>query len=221
MAIKDRTKDRTSLIRDLLDPDLDTAEIARRHAVDPAELRAVVRSPAFRTAAAAIHEVDQTRTAALLPAHKARAVRRLATIAAQPAETTAQAESARRAATALIRCKADPLPDHEPTDHPTPGRSAHPTDSPDTPSPTTPPSIPGRRKDHATGCRADGAAFCTSSSPSLQSTKHTPNPAPRTAPPTAQPTHPTSAAAQLRARAGSPNNINARPNPPPQRGGGE
>lgn len=101
MAIKDQT----SLVRDLLDPDLDTAEIQRRHGVGPDDLRAIVRSPAFRAAAAAIHEVDEARTAALLPAHKARAVRRLAAIANQPAETTAQAESARRAATALIRCK--------------------------------------------------------------------------------------------------------------------
>lgn len=203
MAIKDQTLSQADLIRDLLDPDLDTAEIARRHAVDPADLRAVVRSPAFRAAAAAIHEVDQTRTAALLPAHKARAVRRLATIADQPAETTAQHESARRAATALIRCKADPLPNPDPTgasESAAPGRSALRADAP---NPSAHPANHETRNP-APGCRADGAAFCTSSPPPLQSTKHTTNPAPRTAPPTTQPTHPPSAAAQLRARAGSP-----------------
>jgi hypothetical protein len=195
MAIKDQTLSRADLIRDLLDPDLDTTEIARRHAVDPADLRAVVRSPAFRAAAAAIHEVDQTRTAALLPAHKARAVRRLATIAAQPAETTAQHESARRAATALIRCKADPLPDPDPAGDP---ESAAPDSEDlvwsalraDAPNPSAHPAN-NETGNPAPGCRADGAAFCTSSPPS-------PHPTTRTV------TRTQSAAAQLRARAGSP-----------------
>lgn len=123
------TKDQTSLIRDLLDPDLDTAEVARRHHAGPEDLRAAVRSPAFRAAAAAMREVDEARTAALLPAQQARAVQRLARIAAQPAETTAQAESARRAATALIRCKAPTNPEQDasslPThSHPSPERDA-------------------------------------------------------------------------------------------------
>lgn len=127
-------KDQTRLIRDLLDPDLDTPEIARRHKAEPADLRAAVRSPAFQTAAAAMREVDEARTAALLPVHRSRALQRLARIVAQPAETTAQTESARRAATALIRA----------------GRSALRADSADW-------SESGANS----GCRTDGAASCT------------------------------------------------------------
>lgn len=165
MAIKDQT----SLIRDLLDPDLDTPEIARRHHAEPEDLRAAVRSPAFQTAAAAIREVDEARTAALLPVQQARAMHRLARIAAQPAETTAQSESARRAATALIRA----------------GRSALRADSSDSSASgadaarprkddadfSTPPAVAGRRASDASA-RPSSADVARPNAPSPPSSRH-------------------------------------------------
>lgn len=190
MTTKGQTNNAEHIIHDLLDPNLDTAEIARRHAVDPHQLRAIVRSPAFRTAAAAIHEIDETRTAALLPAHKARAVRRLAIIAAQPAETTAQAESARRAATALIRCKADPIPDIEQLPQPQSSGSNTPN--------------PGSSTNNS-GCHADGEAVRMPPPTPTQPNTTTPNPPkPAHQYPKARPPGRPSTTAQLLARAGAP-----------------
>lgn len=203
------TKDQTSLVRDLLDPDLDTAEIQRRHGVGPDDLRAIVRSAAFRTAAAAIHEVDEARTAALLPAHKARAVRRLATIAAQPAETTAQAESARRAATALIRCKPEAPARRTPSEahDSTPPERGHASDRP----PPTPPRNPAGP---TVGDLLDALAGLNSlPSPKSEfsgTVSSTPD----------NPHSPASPAARLLARAGATRPAEVHPHPPPRRGAG-
>ena len=127
------------ILRDLLDHDLDTLEVARRHDLDPDAVRAAVRSNAFRRAADAMREADQARTAAVWPSIQARAIHRLARIANQPAETPTQTESARRALTALLKCKppggtgVPPVRDTEPASEP---------------------------RQHL-GCHADGAAFCT------------------------------------------------------------
>lgn len=110
MAIKTQTDAAAfplpaAVLRDLLDHDLDTLEVARRHDLDPAAVRAAVRSDAFRQAAESMREADQARTAAVWPSIQARAIHRLARIANQPTDTPTQTESARRALTALLKCK--------------------------------------------------------------------------------------------------------------------
>lgn len=136
MATKTQTNEPPpEVIRDLLDPDLDSAEVARRHNLDPFALQAAVRSDAFRHASDAMREVDRARTAAVLPAVQSRAIHRLARIANQPTETPAQTESARRALTALLKCK---LPD---------GTGVTPVAS--TPEPAPEPAPRGHRADGA------------------------------------------------------------------------
>ena len=91
------------LLRDLLDPALTSMEVMQRHHLDPHAYRAAVRSQAFHEAAEALQDADQERTARLTPLVHARALHTLSRIANQPTTSPSQTESARRAATALLK----------------------------------------------------------------------------------------------------------------------
>lgn len=106
MAIKTQTGQlppSPDLLRDLLDPALTSMEVMQRHHLDPHAYRAAVRSQAFHDAAEALQDADQERTARLTPLVHARALHTLSRIANQPTTTPSQTESARRAATALLK----------------------------------------------------------------------------------------------------------------------
>lgn len=92
-----------AVLRDLLDDELSTLEVANRHDLDLFAVRDAVQSEPFRRAAEAQREADLARADLMWHSMQARAVHRLARIAHQQLGTTAQTESARRACTALLK----------------------------------------------------------------------------------------------------------------------
>ena len=91
------------LIADLLDPALSMPEVAERHQIPLLDLPALVASDTFRAQAAALAEAESIRETALAPLRRSRALHTLTILTAQEPTSATQAESARRAATTLLK----------------------------------------------------------------------------------------------------------------------
>ena len=91
------------LLADPLDPGLTMTEVADRHQIPLLALPALVASDTFRTQAAALADAESIRETALAPLRRARAFQVLTTITAREPTSATQAESARRAATTLLK----------------------------------------------------------------------------------------------------------------------
>jgi hypothetical protein len=130
------------LLADLLDPGLSLSDIADRHQIPLLDLPAMVASETFRTHAAALAEAESIRETALAPLRRARALHVLTTLTSREPTSVTQAESARRAATTLVKetCPPSETPAMQSRD--SSPSSSRPPSTPSTPSPSTTPSQP-------------------------------------------------------------------------------
>jgi len=132
------------LLADLLDPGLTMTEVADRHQIPLLDLPAMVASETFRTHAAALAEAESIRETALAPLRRSRALHVLTALTAREPTSATQAESARRAATTLL--KETPPKAHAHDESPNrgvPGTSALRADHP-SPSPSATPAMQSR-----------------------------------------------------------------------------
>jgi hypothetical protein len=139
------------LLADLLDPGLTLSEVADRHQIPLLDLPALVASDTFRAHAAALAEAESIRETALAPLRRARALHVLTTLTAREPTSATQAESARRAATTLLKetCPPSETPamqsrDSSPSSSRPPSTPFTPStpSTSSTPSPSTTPSQP-------------------------------------------------------------------------------
>ncbi len=120
--------DLSQLLRDLLDPDLDTLDLCDIHGLSVARLEAVLTSPEFRNALTALERIETLRIQAIEARARRSALGTLERIAAStpdepldPARTLALREQQRKSADRLLRDTA--------TSRKTPLRKNH-TDTP-------------------------------------------------------------------------------------------